>query len=96
MRAANTNNTSAITDIVNKQAVKSKVKTGLVRSKSAYGGVRLAKKKTIENTKDQYRLDLTPHQRVEEDLHRKIAPQVKTEIRGQIDEKYLALEQMLS
>ena len=76
--------------MINKQEVKSK--SGLVRSKSAYGGVRLAKKKSNDQQSDKYRLDLTPHQRVEEDLHRKITAEVKTEIRGLIDEKYLALE----
>ncbi len=56
----------------------------------------MVKKKSNDEQKDKYRLDLTPHERVEEDLQRKIAPEKKTEIRDLIDNKYSALEQILN
>lgn len=50
---------------MNGKSVSSKINTGLSRSKSAYGA-RLKKKHTEDSKK--YRLDLSPEERLKDDL----------------------------
>ncbi|CDW72446.1 UNKNOWN [Stylonychia lemnae] len=76
-----------------KQQAKSKVNTNL-RSKSVYG----QRKNRISEAPQQakYRLDLSPEERIKDDLQRKINDQVKEGIKDLVQSRYADLERMLN
>lgn len=53
------------------------------------------KKKNTDDSK-KYRLDLSPQERLKDDLHRRINDQVKEGIKGIVNDRYADLERMLS
>jgi hypothetical protein len=57
--------------------IKSKVNTGLSRSKSTIGGT-LRKQQTDK----KYKLDLSPNDRIRDDLERKFTAEQKNQIQG--------------
>lgn len=74
---------------MNGKRIKSKINTGLSRSKSAYG----TKKQEVQ--RDKYRLDLSPQERLKDDLQRKINQQVKQGIKELVNDRYAHLENIL-
>jgi hypothetical protein len=81
---------------INMRKTRSKVNSGLQRSKSSTGN-RPKKMKTMqEQQQPKYRLDLTQQERLEDDLKRKITSEMKEGIKSLVDSKYADLENELS